>query len=629
MQYLRANTEVKVRVGPFVDVIDGFTPETGITLGAADEAELLKHNGAATIDISSATWSAVSDCDGWYDLTLTSSHTDTEGLLEVIVQDASLCLPVHVRFMVLAQAAYDSLFAAKDTGYMDVNVKAISDDTGAADNLELMYDGTGYTDETAPASRSQVGALATGSAAISTTAESRTLGGSEPETNSYTDTVEEDGTYHIVEDDGGTTDVYYQFNIGGDGVPTVFTWTGYAQSNGDDYIVQIYNWISSTWEQVGTIEGSNGTTPMVRVWQATLAHVGSGDDLGKVRLRFYSTTGTAIATDRLLCSFSVVARSAGYEAGAIWVDTSLDNTNTESYVDGVADNPVSTWAAALTLSSQLNLHKFILAPGSSITLSGNSDNYSIIGYSATVALAGQSVSGAYFEGCIITGDDDGSNTIPTRYRGCKFSDSTLGRHELCGCSFTGNITLAEAGDYLWDQCVSFASGDGTPDVTFPAGNANLNVRHYSGGMEVNSMAAGDSMRYEGEGELKIAASCTGGTIAIRGCIGPVTDEASGAVTLIEDARIAELNDISPAQVNAEVLDVLNVDTFAEPGQGTPPATTSLINKIGYLYKFLINKITNDGSETKVYNNASSVVDQKASTTDSAGTFTRDKFETGP
>ncbi len=144
MQELQANTEVKVRIGPFVDVGDGFTPETGITLGAADEAELLKHNGVATVDISSNTWAAISSCDGWYDLTLTSTDTNTEGLLTVVVQDDSVCLPVYAHFMVLAQAAWVSKYTAKDTGYMDVNVKAISEDTTAADNAELAFDGTGY-----------------------------------------------------------------------------------------------------------------------------------------------------------------------------------------------------------------------------------------------------------------------------------------------------------------------------------------------------------------------------------------------------------------------------------------------------------------------------------------------------
>lgn len=128
MQLLKANTSIKVRIGPFVDVTDGYTPETGITLGAADEAELLKNNGAATTSIAANTWAAVTGCDGWYDLTLSTDDTNTEGLITIVVQDDSECLPVFAHFMVLAEAAFDSMFVAKDTGYMDVNVKAMTND---------------------------------------------------------------------------------------------------------------------------------------------------------------------------------------------------------------------------------------------------------------------------------------------------------------------------------------------------------------------------------------------------------------------------------------------------------------------------------------------------------------------
>lgn len=117
MQVLKQSTQIKVRIGPFVDATDGVTPEVGVTLGAADQAELLKADGAATVDISGATWAAVTGADGWYDLTLTTSHTDTVGTLAVVVQDSSVCLPVFARFQVVEEAVYDALFAASAAGY--------------------------------------------------------------------------------------------------------------------------------------------------------------------------------------------------------------------------------------------------------------------------------------------------------------------------------------------------------------------------------------------------------------------------------------------------------------------------------------------------------------------------------
>lgn len=140
MQFLQANTATIVRVGPFVDVGDGFTPETGVTLSGADEAEVMKAGGGASVSISGNTWAAVTGCDGWYDLTLTAGNLDTEGTLTVVVQDDDVCLPVFIHFMVIAQSAFASLITAKDTGFMDVNVKAVSEDTTAADNLESACD---------------------------------------------------------------------------------------------------------------------------------------------------------------------------------------------------------------------------------------------------------------------------------------------------------------------------------------------------------------------------------------------------------------------------------------------------------------------------------------------------------
>jgi hypothetical protein len=132
---LRQSTGIDVRVGPFVDSTDGVTPETSVALGTADQAELLKADGAATVDISSATWAAVTGSDGWYDLTLTTSHTDTVGELVVVIQDSDLCLPVFAKFQVVEEAIYDAIWAASATR-IPADVTAISGTTAVADNLE-------------------------------------------------------------------------------------------------------------------------------------------------------------------------------------------------------------------------------------------------------------------------------------------------------------------------------------------------------------------------------------------------------------------------------------------------------------------------------------------------------------
>ncbi|HEV8655646.1 MAG TPA: hypothetical protein VGR85_09065, partial [Candidatus Limnocylindria bacterium] len=86
---------------------------------------------------------------------------------------------------------------------------------------------------------------------------------------------------------------------------------------------------------------------------------------------------------------------------------------------------------------------------------------------------------------------------------------------------------------------------------------------------------------------------------------------------------------TPAQVNTEVLDVLNVDTFAEPAQGAPPATATLIQKIGYLFKFLRNRHTQTATTLSVYADDATTVDQKATVSDDATTFDRGEIVSGP
>ena len=143
---LQANTAVDILIGPFVDDTDGKTAETALTI----DVELSK-NGQALANKNDATapvHEGTGTIDGYYNCELDATDTNTEGQL-TIVCFATGALPVRHDASVLSQAAWLSKYTAKDTGYLDVNVKAISEDTAAADNAESMFDGTGYAGGTA------------------------------------------------------------------------------------------------------------------------------------------------------------------------------------------------------------------------------------------------------------------------------------------------------------------------------------------------------------------------------------------------------------------------------------------------------------------------------------------------
>lgn len=111
---------------------------------------------------------------------------------------------------------------------------------------------------------------------------------------------------------------------------------------------------------------------------------------------------------------------------------------------------------------------------------------------------------------------------------------------------------------------------------------------------------------------------------------PTANSINERVKAIDDKLpTGTISDLTTAQVNTEVLDVLNVDTFAEPGQENPPATATLQKKIAYLYKFLRNKLVQTSTTSEIYNDAGTIVDHKATVSDSGLVFTRGEFGTGP
>jgi hypothetical protein len=94
------------------------------------------------------------------------------------------------------------------------------------------------------------------------------------------------------------------------------------------------------------------------------------------------------------------------------------------------------------------------------------------------------------------------------------------------------------------------------------------------------------------------------------------------------AQIAALNNLSAAQVNAEVVDCLSVDTYAQPGQGTPAASVSITTGLGYLVKAWRNKSTQTSTEYVLFGDDGSTRDQEAACADDGSTFTRGEVQTG-
>lgn len=85
---------------------------------------------------------------------------------------------------------------------------------------------------------------------------------------------------------------------------------------------------------------------------------------------------------------------------------------------------------------------------------------------------------------------------------------------------------------------------------------------------------------------------------------------------------------TPSQVKDEIVDALNVDTYTEPGKENPAVSASIVTKLGYLYKTWRNQKEQDGDYTSIYNDAGTVIDQKAATKVTSGVLTVDKMQIG-
>ncbi len=408
--------------------------------------------------------------------------------------------------------------------------------------FEDQYDGvTGLSGDTYPATQAQIGNLSTGSAAISTTAAG--VAASVPTvvgtpTNAYTDTTQLNGVFHSWVPDGGELEFAYNFNIGANASPTDIIWNGYVQSNNDTVQVYARNWVGTSWEQVGEIDGTSGTTDQEVPFRLTTAHVNTGANSGDVRIRFVSTGGpiiTTFATERILCSFTITNQSIGYANGAIWYDDSVGNTNTVDFVDGVADNPVSTWAAVKTLVTSLKIKIIHIASGSTVTLDANTDGYILIGNHWTLNLGNQSCSGAGFHGASVTGICTGA--LEVHFVDCNIGTCTLPPSHLHNCEFpTATITAGSAGAFVVERCYSV----GSPVFDFGSGlNASsLDMQTYCGNIEIQNMGAGTgsyTMIFCGGGTLIINANCSATSIiTLNGNI-TYTNNASG-ITIIDEAR---------------------------------------------------------------------------------------------
>lgn len=240
----------------------------------------------------------------------------------------------------------------------------------------------------------------------------------------------------------------------------------------------------------------------------------------------------------------------------------------------------------------------------------------------------------------ISGDSAAADNLETMLDGTGGGTLSLGKLNIVASganvalnvySPTGNAVYIEGGsEAVWIESTGAVGLEiiGAQQGVFIAGDNGLAAVELDGHMAITakSTSASPGVRIQ-----TMAAGLDAVTVLdSAGARGTIDTNIDGTLTSLTNAPTAgDLTATMKASVNAEVLDVLNTDTFAEPGQGTPAATTSLAAKINYLYKAWRNKKTQTASVFSLFADDATTVDQKASVSDDGTTTTVGEIATGP
>lgn len=497
--------------------------------------------------------------------------------------------------------AADTVATVTDvTNQVTADVTAISGDSVSADNLELQYDETGLTGDTFPATQAAVANIgaASGGAINFAATEDNTGGAIDPSSAAFVGSVQsgtfasteaEDGVPHDIDDTGDDIDIVYGFPVGGGRAATQVSVVVSVSGNNDQMAIRVYDHVGDDWETIKFVNGSPGLSYQAFDIPLLSKHTGAGGEIGKVYIRFdtLSTTPSNLSVDQCLVAAVSSNRTVGYSNGSIWVD-SAGTAGSEDYVNGVADNPCP-WANALVIAASLDIFRFQIANGNTVTLDANSDNYTLLGVGWALALGGQSIEGAAFSGASITGIGTATVTRPS-FENCLFGAATIppALIKISGVgAASGTFTASSAGQYLFDRCFSMVPGSGSPTLDFSGLGAatGINNRGWKGGATY-TLDADCTLSHEVLSGGGTTITTGGGDVEVRGITRSLTVTMSAAETVQFNGITGPviLSGTTSATVNLYGVSAgPPTDTTSGPGATVTDETVSRGNIIGGTY----------------------------------------------
>jgi hypothetical protein len=297
------------------------------------------------------------------------------------------------------------------------------------------------------------------------------------------------------------------------------------------------------------------------------SNVGDVVNLNNVQVRSANSAGL---------TYSKEVQDQSFLDSRVYIDT-VKGENGTTYPLGTIGSPVKTQADGRSISTRRGLGDRYLLFGS-ITLTGSLAQQNWRGTNtvqSSITLSSLDTEGAVFDNLEITGTVGGH---------CHIENSVINgltnfEGDLDHCALDGTLTLPSSPStlqYVMHQCYSAVAGASMPIIDFnSAGNLDFSIRDYDGGIEIrNFNQANNNMTIDlNSGHAKLDASCTNGTIVIRG-VGQITDNSAGATVvttgLVSPSNIADyiwdeaIADHTSVGSTGEALDTISAG--ASPAQ---------------------------------------------------------------
>jgi hypothetical protein len=283
-------------------------------------------------------------------------------------------------------------------------------------------------------------------------------------------------------------------------------------------------------------------------------------------------------------------------------------------INGSNTGPVS-WSGGWTITNSTGTALSLTSLGSNgagLAATGNGTGHGMLGISGFGA----------------TGDGLRGIALSTNGNGISGVGSGVGAGVLGLGGTNGEGIRAVAQGIGIGLRVTSVSGDAISGIALTSGNGL--VLTATGASKHGAVVTGGTA---GVSDGIKAVAGTGG-VDIRGDItGDITGDVIGTVSTVTNltnaATNGDLTATMKASVNAEMVDALSVDTYAEPGQGAPPATGSIVSKLGYVFKAWRNHSDQTDTLYQLYADDGVTVDQKAVVSDNGVTFDRGEVASGP